>query len=121
MPIHHDTSQLNTLGAALTKKGVLVGAKAAQVVRRSAAELEATSKGFCPVDTGFLRGSIGTTITGGALSTEITAVVGPTASYAPYVEWGTSRMAPAAFMGPAFDRVAPDFVAAMGRVAEVGW
>ncbi len=121
MPISHDTAQLNRLGADLTKKGVLVGAKVAQVVRRSALELESTAKGFCPVDTGFLRGSIGTDITGGAFSTEISAVVGPTASYAPYVEFGTYRMAPAAFMGPAFDRIAPDFVSAVEKVAEVGW
>ncbi len=121
MPIHHDTSELNTLAANLTKKGILVGSKVAQVVRRSALQLEATAKGFCPVDTGFLRGSIGTNITGGALSTEISAVVGPTANYAPYVEFGTSRMAPAAFMGPAFDRVAPDFVAAVEAVTDVGW
>ena len=121
MPISHDTSALNTLGAALTQHGVMVGGKAALVVHSCAALLEATGKGFCPVDTGFLRSSIGTDITGGAMSTEISAVVGPTASYAPYVEFGTYRMAPAAFMGPALDRVGPMFVAAMEKVAEVGW
>lgn len=119
MPIEHDVSELNRLSVGLAKHRVLVGTKAAAVVRKSGAMLETTAKQFCPVDTGNLRSSIGTDIEGGALSTEISAVVGPTANYAPYVEFGTSRMAPAAFMGPAFDQVAPEFVAAMEQVGQV--
>lgn len=121
MPIDHDTSELLTMGAALTRHGVMVGRKAAAVVRSCGALLEATGKELAAVDTGFMRGSIGTDYTGSATSTEMSAVCGPTASYAPFVEWGTYRMAPQPFMGPALDRVAPVFVAGMEAATEVAW
>ena len=38
--------------------------------------------------------------------------VGPTADYGRFVEYGTSRMAPQAFMGPSFDRNAALYVQA---------
>ena len=74
--------------------------------------MEAAAKGFCPVDTGFLRSSIGVDLDMAAAS----AVIGPTAEYGAFVEFGTSRMAPAAYMGPALDRVSPSFAAAIEQL-----
>ena len=48
------------------------------------------------------------------------AAVVATASYAPFVEQGTSRQAPQPFMGPATDRNATLFEEAMKRLAEGG-
>ena len=49
--------------------------------------------------------SISTTISNGGLSAEI----GPTASYAAHVEFGTRRMRPQPFMRPAADQHFPSF------------
>lgn len=112
MGVTIDVSQLNTLAADLSGASVRGAMLAGQVVRKAALDLEAQAKAFCPVDTGNLRSSIGTDM--GALE----ATVGPTANYGLFVEFGTSRMAPRAFMGPALDRVTPGFVDAMGQIAD---
>ena len=98
---------LNRLAADLTKAGLRAQLKATVLVAKAAHDVEAVAKSFCPVDTGFLRSSIGVDLQGAS------AVIGPTAEYGPYVEFGTSRQAPAAFMGPALDRVSPSFVEAV--------
>ena len=102
-----DTSELLALSSDLGKASGKVTRQAQLLVRASALRIEGEAKRFAPVDTGALRNSIGTAISGGGLTAEIAATV----AYAPYVEYGTRRMAPRAFMGPAFDRIAPDFVA----------
>jgi HK97 gp10 family phage protein len=113
-----DASDLNRLSADLAAAGARVGAGASAVVRSSAYRVEAGAEQFAPVDTGNLRNGIGTDFVGDGRGGSIEAQVGPTASYAPFVELGTSRMAPHAFLGPAFDRVQPDFVAALEQLAE---
>jgi HK97 gp10 family phage protein len=108
-----DASELNTLVVDLGNAGQRAGERASQVVRKSAMEVVAEAKAFAPVDTGFLKGSIGADIDPDGLG----AVVGPTAEYGKWVEWGTSRRAPAAYLGPAFDRAQPDFIAALEQIA----
>lgn len=110
--------QLNTIAVALAGSAVRVGAGAAVVLRKVAHDVEATSKQFCPVDTGNLRNSIGTDFTGDGRSGSMQAAIGPTAAYGKYVEWGTSRMSPHAFMGPALDRHAADFEAGIAAAAQ---
>ncbi len=100
---------LDSLAADLTRAGLTAGVKVAAVVAKAAHDVEALGKAFAPVDTGALRGSITTTI--GALG--LSAEIGPSVDYGAYVEYGTSRQAPAAYMGPALDRVSPDFAAAL--------
>ena len=51
---------------------------------------------FCPVDTGNLRASIHTTIS------NLEGAVGTPVEYAPYVEFGTSKMNAQPYLGPAF-------------------
>ena len=84
--------------------------RAQKVIVKTAHDIEGTAKQFAVVDTGAMRDSIGVDVY------PLTAVIGPTVSYAPYVEYGTSRMAPYAFMGPALDRHNPAFYAAMEQV-----
>ena len=88
--------------------------RASAVVRKVALDTEADAKALAPVDTGNLRNSITTAVQGGGLRAAVVA----TASYAPYVEQGTSRQAPQPFMGPATDRNAPMFREAMARLGE---
>ena len=66
---------------------------------------------FAPVDLGNLRDSGSMTMSGNAHYSR--GVVGFSANYAKYVEEGTSRMAPHAYLGPAFDRNTAVFLQAM--------
>lgn len=106
--------QLNTLAFELEGAGVRVGVLGQVAVSKTAHDIEGTGKQFAPVDTGNLRSSIGTDL--GVLQ----AAIGPTAAYGKFVEFGTSRMAPHAFMGPALDRHTPGFVTAVGELGAKG-
>ena len=97
------------LSADLGKASYEVTRKAQLVVAKTAHDIEADAKSFAPVDTGTLRNSISTTISNGGLSAEI----GPTVHYAPYLEYGTRRMPPQPYMGPAAERRAEPFVQAI--------
>ena len=108
------TSEIARLSADLRGAGHEAGAQARVVVRSTAAQLEAHAKTRAPVDTGFLQSSIGTTITGNQHTTQ--AVIGPTAHYGPYLEYGTYRMPPQPYMAPALEAVTPGFVAAMEAI-----
>lgn len=88
--------------------------KAKVVVERSGHDVVAGAQVICPVDTGNLRNSIGVDFDNDGLGWE----AGPTASYGGYVEYGTSRMAAQAYMGPAFDRVAADVQPMLERIAD---
>ena len=111
--VQFETSDLNQLALDLSAAGEGIGPAVSQVVRASALRVEAEAKAFAPVDTGFLRSSIGTDIDGDGLG----ASVGPSAAYGAFVEMGTSTTAPRAYLGPAFDRAQPDFVSALEQVA----
>jgi HK97 gp10 family phage protein len=66
---------------------------------------EAAAKGRAPVDTGYLRSSIGTRMTG-----PYSGTLEAKANYAGYVEYGTRRMREQPFMRPG-EKVIADFVA----------
>src|SRR5579883_1482086 len=82
--------------------------RASQAVRKAAFDIEARAKAVVPVRTGNLKNSIQTTI-----ESELSTVVGTAVHYAPYVEFGTRRMAPRPYLGPAAEAVRPSFEAAM--------
>ena len=107
---------LNEVVADLGRASRDAGPRVAAVVRKTAADIEATSKQFAPVDTGALRNSIGHDFEQDWRSASARAVIGPTVEYARFVEWGTSTQGPQAFMGPALDRHSADFVTALGDV-----
>ena len=90
--------------------------RASAVVRKVALDTEADAKQLAPVDTGNLRNSITTAVQGDGLRAAVVA----TASYAPFIELGTSRMAPQPFMGPATDRNKPKFYDAMAQLGGDG-
>jgi HK97 gp10 family phage protein len=110
--------ELNTVAAELRTAQARIGAKGSAVVRASALKVETWGKAFAPVKTGHLKGTIGVDFHGDGRSGAMEAEIGPTAAYGRYVEFGTSRMAPQAYMGPALDRVSPDFVAACEAISD---
>lgn len=108
--------ELNRVAAGFVVAGGRIGALGAAVLRKSAMDVERDAKMFCPVDTGNLRGSISTSFSGDGRGGSMSAEIGPTASYGSYVEFGTSRMGPSAFMGPALDRNTPSFLEAAAQL-----
>ena len=111
--------ELNTIALQLRAKHGRVGAQGAAVVRAAGHRVEATANLFCPVATGNLKSSIGpVSMSGDGRFGEIEAAVTAHAGYALFVEFGTENMAPHAFMGPALDRVGPEFDAAVKAISD---
>lgn len=107
-----DFSDLNRLAVDLAKAPAGTVPRARAILEKSSADIERDGKAFCPVDTGNLRNSISRDVKG------LEAEIGPTAAYGHYVEFGTSRMGPHAFMGPSFDRHAGEFEQALGMIVD---
>lgn len=113
---------LNDLIVDLASEARDAPGRARMVVQSNAKKVKESMKVFAPVDEGELRDSISyetKLLAGGA-----TAEIGPTATrdgfpYPAAVEWGTSKMAPQAFAGPALDRHSGDFVTEMGEVSKL--
>lgn len=85
-------------------------------VRKAAFDIERGAKRRAAVDTGALRNSINTMFEGSALSDSFTAEVGPEVHYGVHLEFGTERMAPRPFLGPAYDAVEPSFLEALRQI-----
>lgn len=113
-----DFGELRALSLDLAAATGRVGALASAAIRKTALDIQADAQALAPVDTGNLRSSIGTDIAGDGRFGVIEAEIGPTADYGAYVEYGTSRMAPQPYLGPAFDRRAPGLEQALGRAVE---
>lgn len=90
--------------------------KAAAVVSKIAHTIEADAKSRAAVDTGAMRASISVVMDG-----DLSATIAPTVDYAVFVEYGTSRGAPAQpFMTPAAEAARQPFEAAMAKILEAG-
>src|SRR5258705_495794 len=109
-------NDLNQLVATLTSKTDGMDSRTSLVVRKAAFDVERIAKTLAPVDTGFLKNSIHTEIQTNNFRTYGAEVIAD-ASYASFLESGTSRMAPQPYMQPALDRVSPGFTAALQAIA----
>lgn len=112
-----NVGEASAYAAALAAGGERVGALVSTVTRKAGNDIERTAKILAPVDTGYLRNSISTSVEGSGHAASITVEVGPTANYGAFVEDGTSRMAPQPYMGPATDRVVPLWQRALEAIA----
>lgn len=110
--------EMNTVAATMARNSAAMLVAADKLVRSAGFAVQQWGQSFAPVDTGFLRSSITVAFTGGVLAGFYQTSVGPEAAYGPHVEYGTSIMAPYAFMGPALDRVAPAFLAAVAAMGD---
>lgn len=108
-----DVHEWNQLAVDLGKAPLRMVKQGRVILAKTLADGTAAAQAFAPVDTGNLRSSTGWEMSG------LEGEFGPTAEYGAYVEDGTSVMAPHAFVGPAFDRVQPGFIDAVGALAEV--
>ena len=79
------------------------------VVKNNTAEMTERMQKGAPVDTGYLRRSINMNL----LEAGLTGIVGPTADYAPYVEYGTRFMSAQPYVRPAFNYQKVIFMAEM--------
>lgn len=110
-----DISGLNRLSADLAIAAGTQGAMAVHAVRKTTLDVVATGQLFAPVDTGNLMNSIGADFEADGHGFE--GIAGPTADYGAHVEFGTATRAPAAYMGPAFDRHSHELDTALGLIA----
>lgn len=83
-----------------------------RVVRQNGKNLQERAERRAPVDTGTLKRSIDLEITDSGL----TAVVEPTAEYAPYVEYGTRFMNAQPYLKPAFNEQKQQFKSDMQKL-----
>lgn len=88
-------------GDALAELFTSPAGEVAKDLQRRALQVDRAAKGLCPVDTGRLRSSINNEI--GQDGDGLVAIIGTNVEYAPYVELGTSRMEPQAFLLPALE------------------
>ena len=109
-----DVTELRRLARDLRAAAGRAEHLARQAVIKTAADIERDAKIAAPVDTGALRNSISYELRDDGL----TAEVGPTVHYAPFLEYGTSRMAPRPYLGPAADRHVPRFEKAIESLAD---
>lgn len=107
------------VAASFTRQAAVIGPQAAAVVMDSIREAADQMRSTVPVDEGDLLDSItvdaAPTIAGGRIYADAgpDATENPAAFKARFHEYGTVKMAPNPFVGPAGDRVEPGFVAAM--------
>lgn len=106
------TGDLARLAADLGTASVRVGAKVSSAVDESTTSVAQTAQNLAPVDTGELRSSI--TANDGTMSGTVEAGT----DHAFYVEFGTSKMPPQPFMGPALDAEEDPFVKAIEQALD---
>ena len=76
-----------------------------RVVHVNGAEMQAKAQQKAPVDTGYLKRSIGLEFTDGGMSAEVE----PKADYGAYVELGTRKMEAQPYLKPAFEEQSKEF------------
>ena len=102
-------SEFDQYAAALTRAAASVEGLGRLVVGRVGKRALDTARRAAPRDTGRLARGLRLKVKGER------AIVGVTNFYATFQEFGTSRMAPNPFIGPAFDRHAPELVREVER------
>lgn len=117
MPGDLDNSEMREHVVRMKAAHGRIGARGATIVRAFTLRCEARAKVYCPVDTGYLKGSISSSFEGDGRYGAMTGTVTAGANYARYVEYGTSKMGAQPFMNPAFDQTVPEFVTACAQLA----
>ena len=85
-----------------------------RVVHVNGAEMQAKVQQKAPVDTGYLKRSIGLEFTDGGMSAEVE----PKADYGAYVELGTRKMEARPYLKPAFEEQSKEFRKDMQKLVE---
>jgi HK97 gp10 family phage protein len=108
--------ELNQLIWDLSRAPREVQDEAGKAVQEVIGRVEDTGKAFAPVREGTLRDSISSETSAG--DGMVQGEAGPTARHGRFVEWGTYKDAPQAFMGPALDRHSHELDELLGSAGE---
>lgn len=111
--IEFDASEIEDLAATLAQAGPRAVERTQLVVDQTGHASVRDMQQLAAVDTGTMKNSTSVDIDPDGLGFE----AGPTVNYAPYVEYGTSRMSPQPFVGPGFERNIPPAISALEQVA----
>lgn len=114
MHLSVDTTGVTHLRRSIERIGPRVRKEAGVAVRKRAHDIESLAKQKVPVDTGYLKSTLGFTLG----VDDLIAVIGASANYAAYVEYGTAKMAPRPYLGPAFEAVRPAFEADIAAIMQ---
>lgn len=106
-----DASELRALAADLRRQAAAIPAKVDQTTRAYGLQAVAIVQSNAPVDTGAHRAGIGMDILGLAH-----VEVGASSEYAPYLEYGTYKMAARPHIIPGVESVVPAWVAAIEAI-----
>ena len=108
------SEEMGRLAADLASAGVKASARAGTAMGKALNDISAGAKNRVAVDTGATKNSISTEIQnrGNTLRGE----VGPTTSYAGFLERGTSRQRAQPYLRPATDAVLPGYQAALEQI-----
>ena len=106
-----DASELRALAAELRQRAAAIPAKVDQVTRAYGLQAAAIIQSNAPVDTGAHRAGIGMDILGLAH-----VEVGASSEYAPYLDYGTYKMAARPHIIPGVESVVPAWVAAIEAI-----
>lgn len=109
---------LNEVTVSLAKASVDVRDGAADRVGKVLDNIVSTAQSIVPVRSGELKGSISRSDVKRGFG-YVTGEAGPTARHGTFVEWGTYKDAPQAFMGPALDRHSHELEAELGDLGEI--
>ena len=113
-----DFSEIARLEVKIDQATAKTQAMVKLAVKKTGLDTVTGAQTLVPVDSGNLKSTIGVDFDPDGYGFE----AGATANYAAYVEYGTSRMAPQPYLGPAFGRTSAAFVKAIesigGKVLE---
>jgi HK97 gp10 family phage protein len=98
LTVKFNTTELDILVSDLATAPLRAQVECALAVRKAARTIEREAKALAPVRTGHLKNSIHSQVRG------LAGFVRASTSYANYVEYGTSEMAPEPYMRPAAER-----------------
>lgn len=110
--------ELYKIEAELRTGKVRMLSRGPMVLRAATYRMQSYSMGAAPVDTGALRSSITVGFNGGLMAGWMEGMAGPEIRYGGYVEFGTERTRPQAYMAPALDRAGAEFAAALEALAD---
>lgn len=106
-----DASQIDAMAAALAAKAEAIAQQADQITRTSGLQAVAIAQSNAPVDTGAHRAGIGMDVLGLAH-----VEVGASSEYAPYLEYGTYKMAARPHIIPAVEAVVEPWQEALAQI-----
>ena len=108
---------LNTVVVALSKAALEAKTRTPEVMDTVMSHIDDTAKMLAPRETGEMADSIDHEVAKGFGT--VTGESGPHTRYASFVEYGTYKDAPQAFMGPALDRHAPELEEMLAELGDI--